>query len=137
MLKVATLALSLTVTGEGERKLILVDMGGPISIPYGVPYSAAGCVPLGGKYEITKVWSFIGSDRGDMIEADIQLSSRKLDYFYQRSEHREVPGQYDAWKSEVVSWVGDELCVQVAANVTNGSDARVHYQVRLEARPVK
>ena len=77
LIPVSALVLSLVVSGKSYQRVLLVDMGGPVSVPYKVPYSASGCIALGGAYEVLKVWTFIGSDRGDMIEADIQLSSSK------------------------------------------------------------
>ncbi len=124
------LALTLIVS----EPVIVVEFGPPVTVEAAAPYRASGCVALGAKRAVTKAWTFIGSDRGNILEADIQLSGPKLDYFLQRSDHRETPGHYDAWKSESVKWTGDVLCVQVSATPTTPAPIRVHFQVRLEPR---
>lgn len=121
------LLLSLIISGNS---IIVVFPDQPVSVS--VSYRASGCVALPAATKFAKAWTFIGTDRGDILEADIQLSSSKLDYFLQRSEHREAPGQYDAWKSEPIVWAGNEICAQVSATPTAGKPVRVHFQVRLE-----
>lgn len=126
------LILSLIISGQS---VIVVFPDQPVSVS--APYRASGCVAFPAVMKFSKAWTFIGTDRGDILEADIQLSSSKLDYFLQRSEHREAPGQYDAWKAEPIAWAGNEICAQVSATPTAGKPVRVHFQVRLEKTPEK
>ena len=131
------LSLLLTIAGPQDRKVLLIETGPPITVTPGNPFRSASCIPLGASYHIAKAWTFIGSDRGNILEADIQLSSRSLDYFLQRSEHRETPSSYDAWKSEPADWIGDELCVQASVTATSDKPVRVQFQVRLDTHRVE
>ena len=45
------------------------------------------------------IWTFIGFDRGDLAEADIEIWDHDHNLpIYLRSEHKETSGIYDAWR---------------------------------------
>lgn len=48
--------------------------------------------------KIIKVWTFLGLDQGDIVEADIEVYSKKGTPIVLRSKHKEIPTSYDAWK---------------------------------------
>lgn len=57
-------------------------------------------VDLGQPRHITRIWSFVGVDAGDLGEFAIDLSAGGR--IYQRSLHKESIGIYDAWAVEEV-----------------------------------
>lgn len=90
---------------------------------------------------VERVSSFIGTDRGDVVEADVEIYSLGGLRIYQRSLHKECGCAYDAWSTEPVSYRAmaasrrNVLRVVLVARTTgeNNNPHRDHYR-RLESR---
>ena len=95
--------------------------------------------------DIFEVWSFIGVDRGDIVEADIEVASLEGVRYHLRSEHKESMMSYDAWWGCPASVASRGAVVSVVCRV-NGrqqdSDhprhgtltARVHFGLVLNGK---
>ncbi len=85
------------------------------------------------------VWTFIGLDRGDIVEADIDVYGQGIPLAH-RSLHKEGVATYDAWKYHPV---GPGVSVQRVAvhlacrvngeneHLANRLSARVHYGLQI------
>lgn len=86
---------------------------------------------------ITEVRSFIGWDRGSIGEAglDLALGDQRI---YERSEHKESPVNYDAWKVRAVrvASTGRSLAMAIGAGMTapNESDGGLSTRVEVAVR---
>lgn len=125
--------------GTGAYTVRVVLPGQPVIVaPPGNHFEYAIDVPPG--HRVEKVWSFIGNRAGERLEAGLDLVSRGGFNLHQRSEHRETPGQYDAWKSEDVDWVAtrDDHTLRIIgiAYCTGGTPVGLHYELRLRLRQV-
>jgi hypothetical protein len=89
---------------------------------------------------VTEVESFIGLERGDEVEAAVDLTSTGGYSLYTRSEHKEIPGDYDAWHSQPVSYhLGNPLTLELTCRVTGNNPqgkliAGVQFELRLKVR---
>jgi hypothetical protein len=88
---------------------------------------------------ICEVRSFVGWDRGSLGEANLEVNVGAT-RLYERSEHKESPVNYDAWKVRRVRLDVREGAtmnlhlgaVQTGPNVHDGGlSTRVHFAVRL------
>ena len=98
------------------------------------------------KVEPVGVWTFIGMDRGDIVEADVEVYTQNGTPIVLRSVHKEVPATYDAWQYNKVDEVGGVRQVKVfMACRVNGKNlhlddrlsARIHYGVIIIGRQVE
>lgn len=101
--------------------------------------SESYCVGLPAGQRITKVRTFFGVDRGNVVEAaiDVVVNGYGL---VSRSEHKETEGIYDAWKSETVSYVvardTDRMMVYFRGwSTAQGKPANMHFGVIVEFGP--
>lgn len=124
------LASALTVNWTGDRCTAIIVFD-PVIVHSEFRSSRCFAVPYGIRF--TRIATFIGSDRGNVLEADVQVHTPEGYYVLQRSEHRETPSRYDAWKSEKLDepWSEREVCVSVLARPTAGKPVRVQWEVRL------
>lgn len=98
-------------------------------------------VDLGAPYRFYSAGSFIGLDRGDVGEYDVQIAAANGPIFYARSLHKETAAPYDAedWR-HTAPLVCGKLVIHLSARVTGPNDilrrgknwsARPHFGVRL------
>ncbi len=126
-----------TSSRSGARAMLIVDWPEqPVSIRPGVDYTRSACFAVPAGFEVRRVATFVGSDRGNLVEADVQVYTPGGYYLIQRSEHREAPGLYDAWRTDALdeAWSGPELCVSILGRSTDGRPVRLHWSVRLDGR---
>ena len=86
------------------------------------------------------VWTFIGLDRGDIVEADIDVYGPKGIPLAHRSMHKEGMISYDAWRYCPIGAMGalrrirlDIVCRVNGINehLGNRLSARVHYGLQI------
>lgn len=131
----------------GRRSCYLVMPFMPVNVRGGSEayvYRRAWEVPLPEELTIVKVSTFIGLDRGDIVEADIELRAKPSGFwFYQRSLHKELWYMtFEAWETKAVAVRTEIIEVSVVCRV-NGKNrnqdhprygtltARVHFGVVL------
>jgi hypothetical protein len=103
--------------------------------------AAEWCLSLPAAVRVTKVRTFLATDRGDMVEAALHV----VVHGYQlatRSEHKETIGVYDAWRSEPVDYVtgssNRDLRVHAKAWTTVPvRPANIEFGVIIEAQPAR
>ena len=86
---------------------------------------------------IIRIWTFIGVDCGDIVEADIEVYSRQGTPLVLRSKHKEIPSDYDAWKPYDINANIVTRRLRVALTCRAGRNtildnryyARVHYGI--------
>jgi hypothetical protein len=89
---------------------------------------------------VTEVATFIGVDRGDIVEAAVDLVSEGGFALYQRSFHKELPGDYDAWEKSPVSYhldgtLRDGLVLTLTCRVTGRDpDGKLSATIQFECR---
>jgi hypothetical protein len=101
--------------------------------------AAEWCLVLPAAVRITKVRTFVATDRGDIVEAALHV----VVHGYQlatRSEHKETAGVYDASRSEPVDYVtgpaNRDLRVHAKAWTTvPARPANIEFGVIVEAQP--
>jgi hypothetical protein len=103
-------------------------------------------IPFDETVVIYKASTFIGLDRGDVVEADVELEAVGGFRFYQRSFHKEWLVSYEAWLTKAISVTTDRVTVVLLCRV-NGTQqnsehprykqgsARFHAGVVLEVGP--
>jgi len=95
--------------------------------------------------DIYEAWSFIGVDRGDVVEADIEVSTMEGTRYHLRSEHKESMMSYDAWWSCPASAASEGAVVSVTCRVNGRQQdidhprygsltARVHFGLVLNGK---
>ena len=52
------------------------------------------------------IWTFIGLDRGDIVEGDIEVWTQKGLPLVLRSFHKEALGNFDAWQFNPIEYIG-------------------------------
>jgi len=89
---------------------------------------------------VTEVATFIGVDRGDIVEAAVDLTSAGGFALYQRSFHKESVGEYDAWEKTPVTFhldgtPKDDLVLTLTCRVTGRDpDGKLSATIQFEAR---
>lgn len=102
-------------------------------------------VDLGASYTFYAAGSFIGLDRGDLGEYDVQIGCVDGPIFYARSLHKEVATAFDAEDWKYTAWPRcQKLAIHFTARVTGPNEilrpgqpwsARPHFGVRLWTWP--
>jgi hypothetical protein len=87
-------------------------------------------VPLPGQVRLTRVWSFIGVDSGNLGEFALDVSSNIEGPLYRRSFHKETLDAYDAWEFADVSVLATDLEIGLSTQFVEGG--RVHYGLVFE-----
>lgn len=90
------------------------------------------------------VWTFIGLDRGDIVEADVEVYTENGTPLVLRSVHKETLAMYDAWQYNKVREVGGVRLVKVFMSCRAGVNellgdrlsARIHFGVIIIGRKV-
>jgi hypothetical protein len=100
---------------------------------------AEWCLTLPAAVRVTKVRTFLATDRGDMVEAALHVVVHGFQ-LATRSEHKETAGVYDAWRSEPVDYVtgpgNRDLRVHAKAWTTvPGRPANIEFGVIVEVQP--
>ena len=129
--------ITVMASRSGDRVMLIVDWPDcPAKIQPGQDYRRSACFAVPSGLNVHKIATFIGNDRGNLVEADVQVYTPAGYYLLQRSEHRETPSQYDAWKTERLeeAWSGPELCVSVLGRSTDNRPVHLLWSVRLEGR---
>ncbi len=84
------------------------------------------------------IWTFIGLDRGDIVEADVEVYTEKGIPLVLRSLHKEVSGIFDAWQHNCLPYLEPIRIIRVVAtcrvNGRNVFGRNVLLHKRLEAR---
>jgi hypothetical protein len=127
-------------TGARTARIVFPDMpahiwGGSESYLYRRRY----VVPLPLGTHISRVSSFIGVDRGDVVEVGVDVYSLGSYTIYQRSLHKEAGLiEFDGWSSADADYtVGDPIVFELSCRVTGANavtgrlEANVLYEVRL------
>lgn len=78
---------------------------------------------------ITRIWSFIGVDQGDIGEFAIDLSSHGR--IYLRSLHKETIGIYDAWDFVDVNLTLENFTLITTAHAT-GNSGNIQFELVFE-----
>jgi len=82
------------VTVDLEENLVKVEGGSEDLVFY-----RRAEVDFGASYRLSEISTFIGLDRGDIVEADIYVDTSAGVRVYQRSFHKEALQSYEAWDS--------------------------------------
>jgi len=113
--------------------------------PNGKDYAVSYEVPIGPDVTLIRMAEFIGFNRGDIAEVDLECrSGSKGAALMQRSEHKEASFvSFDAWRSHDLNWktsVADQTVVfhlfahASGKNPVTGDDPAIHWGVRLELK---
>ena len=85
--------------------------------------------------KVRGIWTFIGLDVGDIVEADISVYTRSYPLVL-RSMHKEAVTSYDAWQFNAVNFAWplrrvrvSVLCRAAKNQVSGELAARIHYGV--------
>jgi hypothetical protein len=95
--------VKVTVTRDPENRLvnITVDLTENLVTVRGgsedFVFARRAEVDFGAAYSLVEIRTFLGLDRGDIVEADLYVDTAAGVRVYQRSLHKEVPGNYEAW----------------------------------------
>jgi hypothetical protein len=77
------------------------------------------------------IWTFIGLDRGNIVEADIEVYTQEDIPLVLRSLHKETLGNYDAWQYNSIDYVGATQVVKVAVTCrVNGKNLTLPRQLQ-------
>lgn len=119
----------------------------PVLIKVGEPrFEKLYAVKLPLNTEVLRLYSFIGVDRGDVVEADLETFTSKGSRLIQRSEHKETAVIFDSWRAYDIQFQtseGDRWLVfslvghPTGSNViTNAPWAKIHWGVRLALKTI-
>jgi len=131
-------------TGARTARIVFPNM--PVHVSGGSEaylYKRRYVVTLAKGTHIDEVASFIGVDRGDVVEVGVDLYSIGSYNIYQRSLHKESGlTNFDGWSSAPADYtVGDPIVIALACRVTGPNavsgrlEASVLYEVRLSISP--
>jgi hypothetical protein len=131
-------------TGARTARIVFPDM--PVHVSGGSEaylYKRRYLVTLPAGTHIEEVASFIGVDRGDVVEVGVDVYSIGSYNIYQRSLHKESGlTNFDGWSSAPADYtVGDPIVIALACRVTGRNavsgrlEASVLYEVRLSISP--
>jgi hypothetical protein len=94
----------------GLRSYTLKFTNQPIDLFETIDYSLEKFVDFGQPVKIVNVSTFLGVDRGDLVEGGIGIRSEAGTRFYSRSEHKEASfTEYDAYDDQyypIPIWTG-------------------------------
>jgi len=130
----------------GARTARIVFPNMPVHVSGGSEaylYKRRYVVTLPSGTHIDEVASFIGVDRGDVVEVGVDVYSTGSYNIYQRSLHKESGlTNFDGWSSAPADYtVGDPIVIALACRVTGPNavsgrlEASVLYEVRLSISP--
>lgn len=127
---------------DGNFTVNIPFPGQPVVVPAGGMYQYAYYTTVPNNARVLRVWSFIGSSTAAIYEADINLKSGDGPAIYQRSDHKEVPANYDAWQVQPANWrsrtTGTQYIVlEGVAYGTGPAPATLHWEIRLEMKQVQ
>lgn len=84
---------------------------------------------------VLRITEFIGLDRGDCAEVDIEVRSATGQALLQRSEHKETLGVFDSWKTHDVRYKTDAehttLLFILKGHPTAGAPVKLHWGARV------
>jgi hypothetical protein len=93
-----------TLVKGGDEKLVYTSV---------IPLDCTGFT------HVTEVSTFIGLSRGDIVEAAASVYATGGYDLYERSFHKEIPGDYEAWDHQPVTYhLGDPLVLSLILRVT-------------------
>ncbi len=93
-------------------------------------------VRFGKRVRIVQACSFIGLVQGDVVEADVNISTDNGASFYLRSKHKENLSDFDAWDCREYSITTDGVRIGVLGRTTNRNEINnncfslIHYGVK-------
>lgn len=119
------------------RYTINVDFPGmPAQVQPGQEYFKSFEVPIGPDINVLRITEFIGLDRGDCAEVDIEVRSPGGQALLQRSEHKETLGIFDSWKTHDVRYKSspgkETLIFILRGHPTAGASVKLHWGARVE-----
>lgn len=89
------------------------------------------------RVRILQVCSFLGLIQGDVVEADVNVSTNKGGRFYLRSMHKENLDNFDAWDCREYNILADSVRIGILGRATNINEingncfAFIHYGVNM------
>lgn len=84
---------------------------------------------FGNGVHVTRIWSFIGVDQGDLGEFSVDVSAPER--VYQRSMHKETLSNYEAWEYLDVNFTTKKLSIHVLGHMT-GKPGNLQIELILE-----
>lgn len=101
-------------------------------------YRRKWLISLPEKIAITQIWTFMGLDRGDLVEMDVEIDTEHGVPLVRRSLHKETYVVYDAWEVKEISTPvrAQALNVGLLGRVTGINwasklQARCHWGIRI------
>ena len=118
------------------ENLIYPDGCWPVTVPPKPVWERHFSTSMNRKLHILGVWTFLGHDRGDVAESDINIETGSGIPLVQRSEHR-IFADYDAdvyYDLSSLDVTAQTLRMWLKCNPTTDSSVRYHVGVRVIGR---